>query len=79
MGFRVPQSVRNEKILTLTRDALIYWSIKALSQAGRLLIANQVILASLWYLASTADLGLKTLRITQGLIRDYLWSGRREG
>lgn len=66
-------------MLTLIREALIYWSSKSLSQAGQLLVSNQVILASLWYLAATADLGLKTLKVAHGLVRDYLWSGRREG
>jgi len=79
MGFRVPQTVRNEKVLTQIKEALIYWSTKKLSQAGRLLISNQVILASLWYLASTVDIGLKTLKIAHGLVRDFLWSGRKEG
>lgn len=79
LGFRVPQRVRNEKVLTSIRDSLIHWSSKALSQAGRLLIANQVILASLWYLALTADIGLSTLKIAHSLVRNYLWSGRREG
>ena len=78
IGFRVPQAVRNEKVLTLVRDALIYWSTRALSQAGRLLISNQVILASLWYLASTADIGLQTLKTAQGLVQNFLWSSRKE-
>lgn len=78
-GFRVPQTVRNEKVLTTIRDALIYWSNRKLSQASRLLVSNQVILTSLWYLASTTDLGRKTFKITQGLVRDYLWSGKKEG
>lgn len=79
MGFRVPQRMRNKKVLNLVRDALIFWSTKAFLQVGRLLITNQVILACLWYLTSTTDLGLKTLKIAQGLVRNYLWSGRKEG
>lgn len=74
----MPQKVRNEKVLTLVRDALIFWGTKALSQAGRLLVANQIILASLWYLTSTADIGLKTLKISQGLVRVTYVQARRK-
>lgn len=74
MGFRIPPRIHNEKVLMAVRDAFIHWSTKALSQVGRLIIANQVILALLWYIASTADIGLDSLKIAHGLVRDYLWS-----
>jgi hypothetical protein len=34
------------------KSKLIIWSNNALSLAGRILVANQVLLASIWYLAA---------------------------
>lgn len=79
LGYRVPQAIRNKRLITKVRDSLAYWCTKRLSQAGRLLISNQVILASLWYLASCSDISGKTFRKAKALVRNFLWANKVEG
>ena len=78
-GYKVLQEIKNEKILTQVRKALIYWSSRKLSQADKILVSNQVILASLWYLASSTDIAYKFLKKAKRMVQDYLWSGRGDG
>ena len=44
--------------------------------AGRIMIANQVILSSIWYLASCTDLSGHALKIARATVRNYIWSGK---
>ena len=42
------------------------------------MIANQVVLSSIWYLASCTDLSGKALKLARAMVRNYMWSGQRE-
>lgn len=42
------------------------------------MISNQVILSSIWYLASCTDFTGKALKTAKATVRNYIWSGKRE-
>jgi exonuclease III len=77
-GLRIPQKEKDNKMLTQLRKHLFKWADQKLSLAGRIMIANQVILSSIWYLASCTDLSSKALKLARALVRNYVWSGQRE-
>lgn len=65
-------------MLTQLRKHLFKWADQKLSLTGRIMISNQVILSSIWYLASCTDLSSKALKLARALVRNYVWSGQRE-
>ena len=40
------------------------------------MVSNQVILSSIWYLASCTDLSGHTLKLARTTVRNYIWSGK---
>ena len=77
-GLRIPQQEKDNKMLSQIRKHLAIWSTQKLSLAGRIMIVNQVVLSSIWYLASCTDLSGKALKLAKALVRNYMWSGQRE-
>lgn len=43
--------------------------------AARILVSNQVVLASIWYIASGADLAKSVLHKARALVRNFIWGG----
>jgi len=58
------------------KGKLIKWSSNKLSLAGRILVANQVLLASIWYLAACWNPDPKMCSQVRGLIRNFIWGGK---
>ena len=77
-GLRIPQQKKDGKMLSHLRKHLFKWSNQKLSLAGRIMISNQVVLSSIWYLASCTDLSGKALKQARALVRNYMWPGRKE-
>jgi hypothetical protein len=73
--FKLPQIVRDEAALVRITIALSFWGKQCLSQAARILISNQIILACIWYLASCTDLCHIVLIRFKALVKDFFWSG----
>jgi hypothetical protein len=42
------------------------------------MIANQVILSSIWYFASCMDFSNQAINLVKATVRNYIWSGKRE-
>lgn len=42
------------------------------------MVSNQVILSSIWYLASCTDFSGKSLKLARAVVRNYIWSGKRD-
>lgn len=76
VGFQLSQRIRDEAALAHISSKLVFWGGQHLSQAGRLFIANQVILAGIWYSASCTDLLHAILTKSQATVRDFIWSGK---
>ena len=77
-GYRIPQKEKDGKMLSQIRKHLFKWSSQKLSLAGRIMIANQVVLSSIWYLASCTDLSSVALKQARAMVRNYMWSGHGE-
>ena len=75
IGWNMPQEDKDSKILQQIRGKLAIWTPKPLSMAARILVSNQVILASIWYLASCTNISQGTLKKAKALVRNYIWSG----
>jgi len=58
------------------KSKLITWSNNRLSLAGRILVANQVLLASTWYLAAYWNPNPHMCVRVRGLIRNFIWGGK---
>lgn len=77
-GLNIPQKEKDGQMLGQIRKHLAKWANQPLSLAGRIMIANQVILSSIWYLASCTDYSGKALRIAKATVRNYIWLGKKE-
>jgi hypothetical protein len=75
IGFQVSAEKRFEEVLLTMRKKLAYWCTTHLSLANRILIANQVLLSSLWYVASCWNPHMRSIAKVVSLIRNYIWSG----
>lgn len=62
IGYKVPREEINNKIILAVNKALITWGSHTLSLAGRIMISNQVILASIWYLCSCSSITAAAFR-----------------
>ncbi len=51
VGFHLPPEANFDKMLYALKGKLINWNTCRFSLARRILVANQVLLASMWYLA----------------------------
>jgi hypothetical protein len=58
------------------KGKLISWSHITLSLAGRILVANQVLLTSLWYLAACWNPNPRMCCQVTGVIRNFIWGGK---
>lgn len=57
----------------MVKKGLTIWSTKKLFLAGRIMIANQVILAMTWYLCSYACIANSAFNQTKAAICNYIW------
>lgn len=77
-GFHIPQKEKVGKILGQIRKHLRKWVGQPLSLAGRIMAANQVVLASIWYLASCTDFTSQAFKLAKVTVQNYIWSRKQE-
>ena len=77
-GIQIAQQEKDNKMLGQIRKHLHRWAGNKLSLAGRIMIANQVILSSIWYIASCMDFSNHALKLARATVRNYMWSGKGE-
>ena len=75
-GIDISQKDKDAKMMQQIRKHLIRWSANKLSLAGRIMVSNQVVLSSIWYLASRTDFSGKSLKLARAAVRNYMWSGK---
>ena len=75
MGLHVTADMLVAPLLVKLRRKLLLWDSVNLSLASRVLVANQVLLASIWYVASTTLFARSCILQVQRLIRNYIWGG----
>jgi hypothetical protein len=74
-GVNLPQEDKDAKILHQVRTQFNRWVGKSLSLAAQVLVTNQVILASIWYLCSCCDVSKGILLRVRTLVRNFIWGG----
>lgn len=77
-GLNIPQKDKDGKNLGQICKHLSKWANLPLSLAGRIVIANQVVFSSIWYFASCTDYTGQALKIAKAIVRNYIWSGKKE-
>ena len=77
LGCRVGLGLTTEDmiapLLLRLRNKLIYWNKEKLSLAGRVVVANSVLLSSIWYIASTWLFSRSIMLKVQRLVRNFIW------
>ncbi len=64
-------------LLLTIRKKLLHWSSAQLSLAGRVVIANHVLLSTMWYILSCWIFSKACINQVQRLIRNFLWAGNQ--
>jgi hypothetical protein len=76
VGFHLPPEANFNRLMIAFKSKLIAWSHNLLSLAGRILVANQVLLASMWYLAACWNPNPRMVNQIRGVIRNFIWGGK---
>jgi hypothetical protein len=76
VGFHLPTEANFDAMMESLKGKLILWSHNGLSLAGRILVANQVLLASTWYLAACWNPDPRMSSQVRGLVRNFIWGGK---
>ena len=77
MGLEVTLEQQIAPLLLTIRRKLLYWSSAKLSLAGRIVIANHVLLSTMWYILSCWIFSKSCVNQVQRLIRNFLWVGNQ--
>ncbi len=76
VGFHLPSDGNFDKMMFAFKGKLINWSQNNLSLAGKKLVANQVLLASMWYLAACWNPNPRMCYQVQGFVKNFIWGGK---
>ena len=76
IGLELTAEQQIAPLLLSIKRKLIFWSSARLSLAGRAVVANQVLLATMWYVTSCWIFSSSCISQIQRLIRNFLWSGK---
>jgi len=76
VGFHLPTEANFDKLMVALKSKLLTWSHNLLSLAGRILVANQVLLASMWYLAACWNPNPRMTSQVKGVIRNFIWGSK---
>ena len=74
MGIDITAEQQVAPLLLSIRKKLLHSSNARLSLVGRVVVANQVLLATMWYITSCWVFSRSCLGQVQRLIRNFLWS-----
>lgn len=73
VSFHLPSEANFDKMMFALKGKLINWSHNMLSLASRILVANQVLLALIWYLAACWNPNPRMCCQVRGVIRNFIW------
>jgi len=76
VGSHLPPEANFKKMMVSLKGKLISWSNNRLSLAGRILVANQVLLASMWYIAASWNPSPRMCSQVKRVVRNFIWGGR---
>ena len=75
-GLSLSTTNSDQFLIDKVKSKLTYWSTTKLSLAAQRLIVNQVLMSTLWYFIAVWARSRKAIKQIQGLLCNYLWSGR---
>jgi len=76
IGFHLHPKANFDKLMVTLKSKLIAQSHNLLSLAGRILVANQVLLASMWYITACWNPNPRMTAQIKGVIRNFIWGGK---
>ena len=76
MGRSIPKGAQLAHVQAKISKKLNQWSRSKLSFAGRVLVANQVLLATMWHSVSCWIMDPAGLHAIKAAIRGFIWSGK---
>ena len=72
-------NVKIGPLLLIIHTKIMFWSSAKLSLAGLVVLANNVLLSTMWHIASCWVFSKSLIMHVRHLIRNYLWSGKQGG
>jgi hypothetical protein len=76
IGFWLPTEANFEKLMFALKGKMITWGKCKLSLAGRILVANQILLSSMWYLAACWNPNSRMCNQIRGVVRNFISGGK---
>jgi hypothetical protein len=76
VGSHLHPEVNFEKMKLSLKSKLISWSNNRLSMASRILVANQVLLASMWYITTFWNPSPRMCSQVKGVVRNFIWGSK---
>ena len=78
VGLELPPEAHLAPLMFMLRKKIVFWNKQHLSLAGRVIIVNYVLLASIWYVASGWLFARSCMKQVKRLIRNFLWSNNSD-
>jgi hypothetical protein len=72
IGFRLPIKANFEKLMLALKGKMIAWGKCNISFVGKIMVANQVLLSSMWYLAAYKNPNLRMCNQIRGVVRNFI-------
>ena len=57
----------------VSSEHILAWSHQNISLEGWISVANQVIIESIWYISSCANISTQAFKLARALIRNFVW------
>ena len=78
IGVDIDKGIQMQQIQSKICDKIRNWSGMHLSLAGRIIVANHVLLSTLWHAVSVWMFDKQAIRTVKACIRGFLWAGMRK-
>jgi hypothetical protein len=73
---QLPIKANFEKLMLILKGKMITWGKCNLSLVNRILVANQILLSSMWYLVACWNRNSKMCNQIRGVVRNFIWGGK---
>ena len=76
VGIETPKNQQLEQVKDKIRKKLRVWASVKLSLAGRVVVVNHILLATMWHSVACWVLDKTCIKNIKAMVRGFLWSGR---
>jgi hypothetical protein len=76
IAFRLLAEANFDKLMISSKGKMIAWGNYNLSLVSRILIANQVLFSSMWYMVACWNPNPKMCNQIRGVIQNFIWAGK---